>query len=208
MDNSFEAKNSNIYIHSPHCFNLTHTFECGQCFRWNRREGGYDGVAFGRHISIDCTGEGIISKGVDGGEFEKIWRKYFDFDTDYAGIQRQLSGDEVMQRAIPYGSGIRILNQEPFEVLISFIISQNNNIPRIKLIIERFCALFGEEKEKNGVKYFTFPTAQRLRGIEAGDIAPVKAGFRDKYIADAVKKVNSGEIDLEYIRSLDSEDAR
>lgn len=207
MDNNVIFKNGNGYIENPKCFSLSNTFDCGQCFRWNRTENGYEGIAFGKYLRIEENENKITFFRTDEKDFCDIWNKYFDFDTSYADIQNRLVSDEILKRAISFGGGIRILKQEPFEALISFIISQNNNIPRIKLIIERLSEKFGEKILVQGKTFYAFPKAGALYGIETGDLSELRVGFRDKYIVDAVEKINSGKLDLEEISHLSYDDA-
>ncbi|MBR6564050.1 MAG: DNA-3-methyladenine glycosylase 2, partial [Clostridia bacterium] len=122
----------------------------------------------------------------------------------YKKIFEILRVNETLKKACEYSYGIRILNQEPFETLCSFIISQNNNIKRIKGIIERLCENFGEEK--NG--YYTFPSAEKMAALTLVDLAPLRSGFRAKYLLDAAKKVASGEVDLNKLKNMPLDDAR
>lgn len=180
-------------------FDLRQTFLCGQCFRWRESEPGvFSGIAHKRKISVRCEGGNIILSGISEEDIP-LWQEYFDLDTDYSTFISQLSADKTLCAACECSPGIRILRQEPFETLISFILSQNNNIPRISLIIGRLCEYFGEQI---GEGDYSFPTAERLRGITAEELAPIKAGFRARYIADAVERVNSGEIDFAEIDAL------
>ena len=177
------------------------TFLCGQCFRWSEDENGvFSGIVFGKKITVRESGEFAEISGFS----EKEALRYFDLETNYSEYINRLSEDKTLSEACRCSSGIRILRQEPFETLISFIISQNNNIPRISGIIGRLCENFGEKIEGG----FAFPTAQKLRGITAEDLAPLRAGFRARYIADAVEKVNSGEINFAEIDALSLEQAR
>ncbi len=186
-------------------FDLRQTFLCGQCFRWKETDNGaFSGIAMGRRLTLSERDGQIIIGDVQEEEIPK-WREYFDLDTDYSEYIRQFSADKTLKAACESSPGIRILRQEPFETLISFIISQNNNIPRISGIIGRLCESFGENI---GNGDFAFPTAERLRGAEAEDFAPLRAGFRAKYIADAVARVNSGEIDFDEINALPLDSAR
>lgn len=181
------------------------TFLCGQCFRWSADgNGNFSGIARGRRICVSQNGERVEIDGIPENEL-RLWRDYFDLDADYGEYIARLSEDETLKRACEASAGIRILRQEPFETLLSFIISQNNNIPRISGIIGRFSEQFGEKIDENG---YAFPTAEKLRGIEAGDLAPLRAGFRARYITDAVDKINSGEVDFEEIDALPLEKAR
>ncbi|MCH5204664.1 MAG: DNA-3-methyladenine glycosylase 2 [Oscillospiraceae bacterium] len=181
------------------------TFLCGQCFRWQEDEsGGFSGIARGRRIFVSQNGDKVEIDGIPDAD-EKLWRSYFDLDADYGEYIARLSEDKTLKKACEASAGIRILRQEPFETLLSFIISQNNNIPRISGIIARFSEQFGG---KIGDNDYAFPTAEKLRGIEAGDLAPLRAGFRARYIADAVDKINRGEINFEEIDALPLEPAR
>lgn len=194
----------NITVNNSN-FDLKQTFLCGQCFRWKETENGsFSGVARGKRLTLSESADGIVIEGIAESELPE-WRSYFDLDTDYSEYIRRFSADKTLKAACEVSSGIRILRQEPFETLISFIISQNNNIPRISGIIGRLCESFGEDI---GGGDFAFPTAEKLRGVEPEDLAPLRAGFRAKYIADAVNRVNSGEIDFEEIDALPLESAR
>ena len=186
---------NNIYrIPLPEVFNLSLCLDCGQAFRWTKNENIWQGVACGRYIKIEQTDAEVIFYNCTEDDYNNIWAKYFDLDCDYGQILRSYD-DEHLKAAITEFSGIRILRQEPWEALCSFIISQNNNIPRIKGIIERLCEEFGEGE--SGKK--TFPSAQKLSNLTVEDLAPLRAGFRAKYIIDAAQKVASGEIDFKKI---------
>lgn len=191
-----------IEITEKHFYPL-HTFECGQCFRW-REEGdkSYTGVAYGRVINARKNGDKLIINNAPAADYENIWKRYFDIERDYGKIKTALSFDKTLRTAMDYGWGIRILRQEFFECLISFIISANNNIPRIQGIIERFSQKYGEKIVYNGKRYHAFPDPFRLEGIEEGDLAFLKAGYRAKYIANAVKSFQKGEIIEEEIESM------
>ncbi len=180
-------------------------FNCGQCFRFERAGDAYEGVARGKYLRVEKTADGaVVIYGADGKDFDEIWREYLDLDTDYAAISKGFEDTYgVMKDAVRAGGGIRILRQDPWETLCSFIISQNNNIPRIKKIIEALCRNYGERiYSPDGREFYTFPTAQRL--FEAGEeeIFSFKTGFRAKYIFDAAKKVHNGEIDLDSIYNM------
>lgn len=192
-------------------FNAMHIFECGQCFRWAREsDGSYTGVAFGKVINVKSWEEKkevqILNTNIQ--EFYDIWFEYFDLGRDYGEIKRELSKDRVMRTAIEYGSGIRILKQDPWETLLSFIISANNRIPMIARSIGLLSQMYGKPIEYNGKTYYSFPSVQELAQAELEDIKECKAGFRCKYIFEAVKMVSEGIIDLEYIKTLDEEEAR
>ena len=168
-------------------------------------DGSYCGVAFGKFLKISSDGAKIILHGVSASEYSDIWERYFDITRDYSVIKQSLAVSNTMKKAISAGGGIRILRQDIWETTVSFIISASNNIPRIKKIIASLCEQFGDNL---GNGYFSFPSPDRLNGITADDLAPIKAGFRAKYIVDAVNKVNRGEIDLFSLDKLDTTAAR
>ncbi|MBR2973757.1 MAG: DNA-3-methyladenine glycosylase 2 family protein [Clostridia bacterium] len=190
-------------------FNPVHTFDCGQCFRWNRNDdGSFTGVAHGRVIKVSYTNNNFTLYNTNLQEFNLIWSKYFDIERDYDGIRASLAIDDTMRLATDQGSGIRILRQDTWETVVSFIISASNNIPRIKHIVEELCRLYGKKIYMDGQEYYTFPSPQDLFGIEEGDLAPIKSGFRAKYIVDAVKKANDGSLDFAALEKEDIVTAR
>lgn len=184
-------------------FNLDHIFDCGQCFRWNRQDdGSYTGIAMGKPVNVNLKevpeGEGrrrldLIIDNCSADDFEKIWRSYLDLDRDYGAIKTTLAeSDEVMAKAISGGEGIRILKQELWETMVSFIISQNNNIPRIKGCIENLSRLFGESAgEYGGVEYYNMPSAAVMAKLTADDLAPVRLGYRASYLVEMAKQVEA-----------------
>ncbi len=189
-------------------FSLPQILDCGQCFRWiavNGNEAHWQGIAMGRQLSIEQQGEDqFFFSPCTKDEFESIWMSYFDLNTDYSSIKTALCCDPIMQESTAYAPGIRVLKQDGWETLCTFIISQNNNIKRIRGIVERFCELFGEPIEGG----FDFPTAQRLASATLEDLTPLRAGFRAKYLLDAAQKVVSGEVDLSLISQLPYEEAQ
>lgn len=186
-----------LTVSCPGCINLDFTLDCGQSFRWEKEKDVWSAVAYGKKISVSQQdGNTLVFYGTSRDDFEKIWRRYFDLDRDYVSIVSRFSDDVHLKAASEKYYGIRVLNQEPWEALCSFIISQNNNIPRIKGIIKRLCESFGEDL---GGGFFTFPSAEKLACLTPEDLSPLRAGFRAKYIIDAAKKVSSGEIDFDEI---------
>ena len=201
----FDFKNNNVYIYGLEEFDLPHTLDCGQAFRWIQNDNIWSGVAFNHYLELEKTSDGtIILYNTTEEDFKNIWIDYFDLERDYTEIVKKLSKDETLKKACDYSYGIRILNQEPFETLCSFIISQNNNIKRIKGIIERLCENFGEKKNA----FYTFPTADKMATLTLEDLAPLRSGFRAKYLLDAAKKVANGEVDLQNLKNLDLDTAR
>ncbi len=199
-------KDNNIYINGIEEFDLPHTLDCGQAFRWKCDNNSlWSGVAGDKFLSLEKLSDGtVVLYNTTVEEFNDFWKNYFDLDRDYEKIRQILSQNETLKNACDYSYGIRILNQQPFETLCSFIISQNNNIGRIKGIIERFCENFGEKRDG----YYTFPTAEKIASLTVDDLAPLRSGFRAKYLIDAAQKVTSGEVCLEDLRNIPLCDAR
>ncbi len=186
-----------------HPLSLPLTLDCGQCFRWAEAEDGrWHCVVKNKSVYAEISDGKLI---ITGDADEQFWREYFDLDRDYDAICKSLSADKWLSKAIGVYPGIRILKQEPWEALCSFIISQNNNIPRIKGIISRLCCLFGDDL---GNGDFTFPSARLIAEKSVEDLAPLRAGFRAKYIIDAARKVASGEVSFERIISAPMDEAR
>ena len=204
-----QIKGKDLVITGLKDFDLTHIFECGQCFRWNMvSDGTYVGVAKERALKITQNGDTAILYDTRIDDFENIWYEYFDLGRDYGAIKKELFDGDIMDKAIKYGGGIRILRQDLWETVISFIISASNNIPRIKGIIERLCAMYGKEIEYMGEIYYSFPSVSALSTLTREDLAPIRAGYRDKYILDAAYKFGSGELSQETIYAKNSEDAK
>lgn len=195
------------YVLPEDDFDLERIFECGQCFRWNADENGaYTGVAFGKALRIFKEGDEFAFI-CPADEFRGIWYDYFDMGRSYCDIRKKVAIDDYMVKASEFGAGIRILKQDRWEALCSFIISQCNNIPRIKKIVETLCRSFGDEIEYLGKTYYSFPSAERLAKIEAEELAPLRCGYRAPYIIGAARAVASGELDLERLASDSPENA-
>ncbi|MDE7390832.1 MAG: DNA-3-methyladenine glycosylase [Lachnospiraceae bacterium] len=188
-------------------FDLAQTLDCGQAFRWAEQpDGAFIGVAHGKILTLRKNGDELELDGVEPSEYDSIWKRYFDLDMDYGAVRTELSKlHPILNEAAEFAPGIRILNQEPWEALCSFIISQNNNIPRIKGIIERLCAMCGEQLADN---MYTFPSAEKIAAMTAEDLAPIRAGFRARYIIDGARRVADGSVDLEKIRTMPIDEAR
>lgn len=198
-----------ILISAFEDFSLRNTFDCGQCFRFNEQEDkSFIGVAFGKPVCFSEEENGIYIDNITLDEFNENWLKFLDFERDYKIIKEKLSLDETMKKAIEFGGGIRILRQEFSECVISFIISQQNNIPKIKKAVEGFCRLFGEKVSYMGNDYYTFPHISAIKDIKAEDLAPLKIGYRDKYIIDAIEKLNSGFLNCGELDKMSYKDAK
>ena len=177
-------------------------FECGQCFRWNiQDDGSYTGVIKNGIINVKKDGKNIIFTGKCDKDLKEIVTYYFDLNRNYEEIKEQLSNiDKYLRTSIEYGSGIRILNQDLWETIISFIISANNNIPRIKGIIERLSKKYGNEIEWNGVKYYTFPNANQLKDVSIQDFRNLGLGFRDIRLYETTQMILKRKVDLDLLR--------
>ena len=201
---SVEFINGNTILYNTDCFELSATLDCGQAFRWKEvLSGVWEGIAFGKFLKISQNENSIIFHNTSKEDFYAFWEDYFDLKTDYNYIISKIK-NPVLKSAAEYSKGIRILKQEPWEALCSFIISQNNNIPRIKGIIERLCENFGEKIEGG----YSFPSAQKIAQLTLDDLAVLRSGFRAKYILDAAKKVSNKELDLDSLKTETTEFAR
>ena len=198
-------------IKNQDSFELKDIFECGQCFRWNLNENGsYTGVIKNAVLNVSKINNEIIFKGVlknsnNQEEFEKLIRNYFDLDNDYNTIKNKLSGvDEFLKKSIEFGSGIRILNQDLWECIISFIISANNNIPRIKKIIEKISQNYGEKIELNKKIYYNFPTPENLAKASVQSLREMGLGFRDIRVFNTTKMILDKTVNLDKIKSMNN----
>lgn len=188
----------------PANFNLDETLDCGQAFRWTKHENTWQGAAFGKVLNVYQDGENIVFD-CNKEDFENIWREYFDLNTDYEKIKTELCEmNEVLKEAAQFAPGIRILKQEPWEALCSFIISQNNNIPRIKGIVARLCENFGDDL--GGI--YSFPSAEKIAKLNEDDLAVIRSGFRAKYILSAAKAISENTVDVKGLYTISLEDAR
>ncbi|MGI5985898.1 MAG: DNA-3-methyladenine glycosylase 2 family protein [Clostridiales bacterium] len=182
---------------------LIKTFECGQCFRWNADESGvYSGAACGKALKIWEEDGRIICSAKN--EDVPFWRYYFDLDVDYKEKSLSFTEPSYLKKCSDFGAGIRILRQEPWEALCSFIISQCNNIPRIKKIISTLCEIYGEKLDYG---LYSFPAAETLAVLSEKDLAPLRCGYRAAYILDAARTVGGGSLDLEALSDMPSEEA-
>jgi len=228
MSYTIEQRGRDLVLSGVEDFSIDRVFDCGQCFRFevaggkvggngaNAGEGAnagaaslrVKGVALGRLLEIEQNGGELVLKNCSPEEFDSVWKRYLALDVDYSGINALLSAhDSVMGDAVACSRGIRLLRQDGWEALCSFIISQNNNIPRIKKIIASLCEAYGEPFEAGGAVYYSFPTAERLAALSVDDIFALRTGFRAAYISDAAKKVASGEIDVGAVSTLSTDEA-
>lgn len=181
-------------------FCLAHIFECGQCFRWDREaDGSYTGVALNRVVNLKETEAGLRLIGTTHEEFMNLWVPYFDLNTDYGAIKGFLTKeDPVMAQAVAFGSGIRILRQEFWETLASFIISANNNIPRIKGIIGQLSRKYGQPLGSfQGKTYYSFPEPEVLAELSKEELLACNTGYRANYLIKAARQILDGTVSLE-----------
>jgi N-glycosylase/DNA lyase len=189
-------------------FHLNQALDCGQAFRWRECDGGiFSGIAHGRRLEIALAGDTLTIKNTSLHEFEAIWKNYFDLSRDYDELRKIFaqSGGEHLQAALEFSPGLRLLNQDTWEILVSFILSQNSNIPRIKKMIENLCTLLGEKLPCGG---YTFPTAAALAAVSEQELAPIKCGYRAAYILDAAKQVASGKFNATALKNQPTAEIR
>ncbi len=204
-------KEQEFILKNQNSFELKDIFDCGQCFRWNEQpDKSYTGVIKNAIINVKKENNDIIFTGKSEENMRDIIEYYFDLNTDYEKIKQKLSQiDEYLKKSIEYGEGIRILNQDLWETIISFIISANNNIPRIKGIIERLSQKYGNEIEWKGEKYYTFPTPEQLKDVTVEQYRSLGLGFRDVRLYETTKMILNKEVDLEQLhKNLDTQEVR
>lgn len=187
-------------------FSLKNTLDCGQCFRWEEQvDGSYLGIVKNSVVKASQTGNILKLEELSQNSINKEdWQEYFGFDTDYVAIESKLKSDDLLARAYKLSPGIRILKQDPWEALISFIISQNNNIPRIKKIIKSLCQVAGQEII-SGV--FKFPTPQQILNLSDEKLESIKSGFRAKYIKNAAELMMNGTVNLKELAAKLNDEA-
>ena len=194
-----------IKINIDNSFELKDIFECGQCFRWDLEDdNSYTGVFNNSVVNVKKDGKTVTFKGVSNRDLKELVEEYFDLKTDYKKIKNELSKiDSNLADAVEFGDGIRILNQDLWETIISFIISANNNIPRIKKIINTLSKQYGKEIIFNNKKYYSFPTPKELGKASVEDLRKTGLGFRDVRIFNTTKMINDGVFNLEKLKALD-----
>ena len=198
-------KGADLYVYGLSPFILGDTLDCGQAFRWQQiSDNEFCGIAFNKYLHIIQTKDAVIFKNTTKKDFDDIWYNYFDCDRNYNDILSALATNDTLKKACDFSSGIRLLNQEPWEAICSFIISQNNNIPRIKGIISRLCENFGDKIEGG----YTFPSAQKIASLSLEQLSVIRAGFRAKYILDGAERVAKGQIDFSLLRQAPIDEAR
>lgn len=196
--------NQKWILENEKTFELKHIFDCGQCFRWKENEdGSYTGIFRENVINVKTENDKIIFQGIcqNDKNIKEVCTQYFDLNRDYESIKNKLSKiDEYMEESIKFGYGIRILNQDLWETIISFIISANNNIPRIKGIIERIACKYGKKIIYNEKEYYTFPTPEELSKASVEDLRNLGLGFRDVRVYETTQIIVNKEVDLEQLK--------
>lgn len=204
--NYVEEFENGIIIKDVKNFELSHIFDCGQCFRWGYQENGnYIGVAFGKIIEVEKRKNDVILYNTNEEEFKNIWCNYFDLYRDYDAIKEILSKDELLKKSVEFGWGIRLLQQQPFEIIISFIISANNRIPMIKRAINNISEKWGEPITYKDKTYYTFPSIDALENCTIDELEKCGTGFRAKYIKKTIDGILKGDIDISYIKNLNDD---
>ncbi|MBF1299783.1 MAG: DNA-3-methyladenine glycosylase 2 family protein [Parvimonas sp.] len=201
-------KDNLVILEDVENFDARAIFTCGQAFRWyEESDGSFTTVHLGRVLNVLNEKDMVVFKGTNLEEFNEIWIDYFDLNTNYKEIRKELSNNEILAKAMEYGKGIRILNQNHFEMLISFIISANNMIPRIKKSIEVISMRYGKFIcEDENRKYYSFPTVEELSKATVEDLREfAKVGFRDKRIFDTVNMILNEKIDLDNFENLETD---
>lgn len=197
---------NDIVLENIRCLDLDLTLDCGQAFRWEKQEdGSWSGVVKGVFLNISKTDNTILLKNTTKENFENIWLDYFDFNKNYVKICDTLKQDSLLAPTVDEYYGIRILNQDSWEALCSFVISQQNNIKRIKGIISRLCKAYGDEVRSG---FYSFPSAEKLSSLTVADFEELGMGYRAKYLEKLSKDVAGGKIDLEKIKTLTLDEAR
>ena len=196
---NIEMKEQQYILKNVKSFEPKHIFECGQCFRWDEEtDGSYTGIVKENVISVKKVDNDVIFSSFGADNLETLVIDYFDLNRNYEEIKSKLSQiDEFLENSIKYGSGIRILNQDLWETIISFIISANNNIPRIKGIINRMSQKYGTQIDWKGKSYYTFPTVENLAKATVQDLRALGLGFRDIRVFETTHKILNKEVDLE-----------
>ena len=206
----FDIEGRNNMEYSIKDFDPKHIFECGQAFRWHKEEdNSYTAIHKGKTINVKKDNDNIIFSNINEEDFENTWQDYFDLQTDYNKIKKELSRDPILEEAIKFGEGIRILNQDPYETTISFIISANNQIPRIKKSIELISENYGEFiDEYRGIKYYSFPEAKILANVDEKELEDkCKVGYRSKYIVNTSKMIYNKEVNLNELYNMPTVEA-
>ncbi len=205
---TLEEKGGCLRIGNVKDFNPAHIFECGQCFRWIKQpDGSYKGIVRGKWAKVSFEEDTLFIENAGAQDFIDVWYDYFDLGTDYSQIKAVLEKDSIMREAIKTGYGIRLLRQDFWEMLISFIISANNMIPRIMKIVDTLSVMKGKCIDSQACCY-SFPDVDALADSTLEEINECRAGFRCKYIHKTSQLIKNGHITREKLMKLDTDAAR
>ncbi len=205
---TLEKDGNKLIVKGVKDFDPVHVFECGQCFRWNKTENGsYRGVVSNRYVEVSVVGDELHINNATEQDFIDIWYDYFDLGTDYSEIKRLIEKDDIMKEAVKAGAGIRLLKQDFWEVLISFIISANNGIPRIMKTVEHLSQLMGNQIDATSGAY-QFPAISQIATKTLEEVQQCRAGFRCKYIHQTSKIMHENTIDKKRLLTMDTDSAR
>ena len=213
------SRDNDLIIEDMGDFDIEDVLECGQCFHFTRIDSKeYEILAYGKYLHIkqeydlgdSDINNRVIFYNTSQEDYEMIWEKYFDICRDYSGIKKNIVEiDNRLCDAVYAKQGIRILRQDFFETLISFIISQNKQIPHIKQIVHTISEKYGNcIKLDNGRKVYTFPDVDKLHRVTEEELRACKVGFRAPYIKDAVERVYKGEINESLLKNMSVKEAR
>ncbi len=189
-----------LIINNPDSFDIKHILECGQVFRFKNFGAYYQIVSTDKMARIFTYADRVE---IETGDVDYFYR-YFDLDTNYADIKQHLLQYDMLKPAIEYGQGIRILKQDLFEMIISFIISANNNIKRIQTIIEKICEVFGKDMGE----YYAFPTLEQLKGADEQFYKSIGAGYRSAYLVKVVSQLENKVVDIDGCDNVPTESLR
>ena len=220
---TIKSCDKHVIIEEVKNFKLKQIFECGQIFRFEEiAEGNFIVIAFGKLIELKEEGNNILIYNSTEEEVRNMWLKYFDLDRDYSKIKEELSKDNLLKESIEFGYGVRVLNQDPFEILLSFIISARNNIPSIKKSVNKISTKWGKKIDYKEKTYYAFPNIHEIKDATLEEIQETGASFRSKYILDTIKNVYNStterndlsvneenlyiKYNLEYIKSLNDDE--
>lgn len=203
-----EEKDTYVTVKGVTTFDLKHIFECGQAFRWQNKDNGrYLLIAMNRIIELEKKGQDLIIYNSNLEDFNDIWARYFDLETDYDNLKKTLANEPIMSKAVEFGKGIRILKQDFWEMLVSFIISANNRIPMIMKTIENMCRTFGKPIYYNQKEYYAFPTVEELANADVEQIRACSAGYRSEYISETAQNINKNGLDPDFFAKLKTDQA-
>ncbi|MCX7748275.1 MAG: 8-oxoguanine DNA glycosylase [Clostridia bacterium] len=202
-------ENDKIIVENVHDFNPVHIFECGQCFRWVKQpDGSYIGVVRDRVVKVRYRSGMLEIHNSTSNDFLDIWYDYFDLGRDYSEIKGLIAKDEIMKKAVEFGSGIRLLRQDLWEMIISFILSSNNIIPRIIKIIDSISRTYGKKIDFEGKSYYTFPCIDGFMNSDLEKLEICRAGYRCKYIVKTLEMMEKTTVKISNFQELGLEAAR